>query len=202
MVPSLENNFNNTVTPQTKELLFKAYTQTYNAASSVKTSFVNLQQQAITSFEKLKDRISKSAIDPTIKRINDFCCDLERILNLAGCLPGVAVPSGLLRTTIGTAQTISGIAISILGEIGSYLAIKESKEASLVTKWNVIAKTGLEYTIHGCLNVVKGSVEASIGGYLFGIGNLLMLAPNVLNGREFRPFFAYGTLSNVGVASL
>lgn len=199
MVSSLNDNkygFDNATYQATSNMIDKTAHQFQVAAISVKESFCNLQREAVSAFQYLKITFENSNVAPVVSKANRLSSDIERVMNLAGCIPGVSAPSGIIRSSFGVAQTIAGIAILIISELGYYFSSQNPDVETLKNKWKTLSAVGLEYTIHGCLNSLKGSAETFIGSYLFGLGSFLLILPNTFNDRDFDPYFTYGTLTN------
>lgn len=190
-----KNDRDNSSYPTAPEVLDKTANKFRDAAFSVQDSFCNLEREMRRAYAYLKECVKCSPLYPLISKSNKLCNDAERVMNLAGCIPGISVPCNVLRSTIGVGQMIAGVVISAFSELGKHLSSQNLEEEELVVKWKVISQVGLEHTIHGCLNALKGAAGALVGSYAFGIGALTLLLPNTLNGREFYPHFAYGTLS-------
>lgn len=176
--------------PTTDVITNAANTYKY-MAGSVQTSFQNIQSAAARAFLSFQDKIELTPLPPIIVKANSFCSDAEKILNIAGSVPGLGFISGSARYVFGNVQVITGIGLLSLSEIGRFIVSSAPQEGVLGKKWEVLSKVGMEYTLHGCLNVLRGSAEVIVGKYTFGFGNAIFLVPNMINGRDFNPYFAY-----------
>lgn len=117
--------------------------------------------------------------------LNHTLNSVERAFNVAGSIPFVGAWSGLARAPLGQAQFITGIALSVVGFIGS----KTSRDS---LKWKKVTEVGVEHILHGLLNTIRGIVEFLLGITL--MGSFVMLLPNLINEDKFSPFFKYGCL--------
>ena len=165
-------------------------------SDTLKKLYHNIETAAERAFCAFRDKLIVTPLPPIILNVNILCTDIEKIFNLTGCIPGIGALTGLLRISFGQIQIIAGIALMALGGLGSFMVNDRTEDAHLLRKWNSLSAIGLEYNIHGCLNILRGSGELLIGDYTFRLGNLLFLAPNVANGHDFNPYFAYGTLTH------
>jgi hypothetical protein len=120
-----------------------------------------------------------------VNALNHTLNNIERGFNVAGSIPFVGAWSGLARAPLGQAQFITGIALSVVGLIGS-------KVSNNNLHWKKITQIGVEHILHGLLNTIRGIVEFILGITL--MGSFVMLLPNLINEDKFSPFFKYGSL--------
>lgn len=159
-------------------------------------AFNNTKESGILLFSQLKDRIRETPLAPIINKTHSICNDIEKIFNIAGSTPWVGFLSGTIRTVFGYSQIISGIALTAISELGLMIANISKTDIALIPKWQILSKLGIEFTIHGCLNIIRGTGEAMIGTYTFGLGNILLTLPNLSSERNFAPYFPYGSITS------
>jgi hypothetical protein len=147
-------------------------------------------------FQQLQEQIKKTSLTPCISNVNKVAVDIEKAFNILGCTPFVCVLSGSLRAIFGKLQIIAGILTAALGELALFFCTKRGEDIELTKKWHTLSKLGAEHIIHGCLNTLRGNGEALLGSMTLGVGNIVLLIPNLSLNRNFSPFFAYGTLVN------
>ncbi len=145
-------------------------------------------------FINLQNRVRETSLDPTITVISRQSMEVEKIFNAVSCLPFLGFLASSIRSVVGKIQIAAGAAIAAAAEVGLFLESRKEGEKSLLGKWQTLSKFGMEHVIHGCLNVLRGTSEALLSSYTFGLGNIALLAPNLCNNREFKPYFGYGTL--------
>lgn len=171
-------------TTQTASLIFK----------TAKSALNNLKTYATVLYLHIQKQIVLLDIDAVNNQTNKMYADAEKVFNIAECLPLIGWISGSLRTLLGQMQAVGGIALTTLGELGVYMASENPQDAALKKKWELLSKIGIEMTVHGCFNTMRGTVAAVIGSYTFGAGNLLLLVPNMINQRNFGAFLQYGAM--------
>jgi len=158
-------------------------------------AFHDLKNISHELFQKLEKQVIATKISASILVINKIYTDIEKIFNITGCIPGIGILSGSFRVILGKLQTITGIAIVATSELGQFLATRAGMDNLLINKWKILSQFGLEHILHGCLNVLRGTGEMLIGQYTMGLGNLPLIIPNLINGRNFNPYFSYGALT-------
>lgn len=156
----------------------------------------NTRNVGINLFNHVQEKIIATPLSPFIEKVNSLGIDLEKIFNIGGCLPWLGILSGSLRIVFGKTQAIGGIALTIFSEIGLGVSNLSKVDPNLLPKWQTLSKFGAELTIHGCLNVIRGTGEVLIGTYSFGLGNVVLIIPNLVSERNFGPYFSYGSLTN------
>ena len=124
-------------------------------------------------------------MDPVSKNV--FTA-VEQGFNIAGSLPVVSFFSGVLRVLVGKIQCVAGLSMALAGGIGQ-LASKDKK-------WEKLTQLGLEHTLHGALNAIRGAGEAILCAATGGIGNLFLLIPNLMQKPPFSPYVQYGILTD------
>lgn len=128
-----------------------------------------------------------------INKLNHFCTKVEKGFNVAGCIPYVGIVSGNLRAALGKVQCVAGIILLVSGKMGQIGAKMQGKSTR---EWDRIMLLGAEHTVHGALNVLRGLGEALLGIVTLGVGNILLLAPNMMNKDEFGPYVPYGSVKD------
>jgi len=159
--------------------------------SAVKAAFEDLMKTSQKLFEQIQKHVIGSSIESFVTKINTPCHDIERAFNILGCFPLVGWISGSCRAILGKAQAVCGIGIVAISQIGVFLNSQTHSEKILVGKWKALSDFGMEQLIHGCLNTIRGTGEALIGNYTFGLGNIPLLIPNLINDQNFDPYYAY-----------
>jgi hypothetical protein len=94
--------------------------------------------------------------------INECLNNLDQSLNSAGEIPVLSTITGSLRITLGLAETISNIALSLLALFP--LVFQNNKR--------MIGECA-NHSVHGIINIIRGAIEA-----LPIIGNVIMYAYN------------------------
>jgi len=174
--------------------LSKSFTQ---ALTLTKTLAQKVQASVQEGFSYLQKKIASISLRPIIASINSVATDVEKIFNVVACLPFIGGFGGSLRAIIGHVQIAAGVVIASIAEIGLFVENRKEGESPLRHKWQTLSKLGTEHTIHGCLNVLRGLGETAFATVTpFGLGNVVLLVPNMCNKREFNPFFEYGTLAS------
>ena len=159
--------------------------------SAAKSAFNNLKVGSTSLYNYLQRQIEEIDIDAVNEKSKKSFADAEKIFNMAECLPVIGWLSGSIRTVLGQIQMISGIALTALSEIGKYMSSDKDNETPIKRKWDSLSKIGIEMTIHGSFNTIRGTITATIGGYTFGAGNLLLIVPNIINQRNFSAYYNY-----------
>lgn len=160
------------------------------ALHDLKTTSSNL-------FHRLQEQVIVTAIPPLTTSTYKVCHEIERIFNIAGCIPGLGILAGSIRTILGRVQAITGLAIVAISEVGRFLASQTSSNKELVKKWEDLSQFGLTHLVHGTLNVLRGTGEMLVGSYTMGLGNAPLLIPNLINRRNFTPYYDYPIASKV-----
>lgn len=159
-------------------------------------AFENTKTSTIQLFNKLQDKISCTELPPLIAKVHSLGTDIEKIFNIAGCLPWLGVLSGTVRSFVGQVQTTLGIALTTLSELGLIFGKLSKVNTELISKWKILSKLGIELTVHGCLNTIRGTGEMLIGTYTLGLGNMALILPNLSNNHNFAPYFPYGSITH------
>jgi hypothetical protein len=157
----------------------------------------NTQETSFYLFDKVQHILRTTPLSPIFENIHKACMDLEKIFNIGGCVPCLGLLSGTFRILFGQAQVVCGVVISVFCEM-NLVIINFSKKTdfTILSKWQILSKLGTEITIHGCLNILRGMGETLIGSYSLGIGNICLIAPNLLCERNFNPYFPYGSMTH------
>lgn len=150
----------------------------------------NIKQSGIFLFNQLEKRVIIYPLQPVVREIGILFTRIERVFNCAGSAPWISSLSGPLRILFGQAQVTSGIALILLSEVGKISVQLSQKDSSFVSKWKSLSALGVDLTIHGCLNIIRGTGETLISKYTFGVGNIFLLL--VTREDDFAPHFAYG----------
>jgi hypothetical protein len=181
--------------PVNDDLIVKAAATSKQILSTAQSALKTLKDTGSDWFDYVQHKVIVTEIPQLIASTNKACSDVERGFNIAGCIPGFGILSGAVRTLIAKAQVIIGIEIKALSELGKFFAKQTSEEGDLNNKWDTLSRFGLEHILHGCLNIMIGTGEVLAGSYTLGLGNVVFLAPNLINNRNFMPYFAYGRLT-------
>ncbi|HEV8051017.1 MAG TPA: hypothetical protein VGP47_00870 [Parachlamydiaceae bacterium] len=193
-----------TVIPATHELLKSHSVSIVHIFTIAQSALKNTKNFSIHLFNSLQDRVFKTPLSPIIGKINSVCTDVEKILNIAGSTPWMGFLFGTLQSVLGQAEAVAGISLMIISELSLIFAEISRVDLNLgikiepkaVNKWQILSKFGMELTIHGCLNAIRGTGVALICSYTFGLGNVVLLFPNLSRGRNFSPYFEYGTITD------
>ncbi|HEV8053050.1 MAG TPA: hypothetical protein VGP47_11200 [Parachlamydiaceae bacterium] len=119
--------------------------------------------------------------------LRNLFTNIEKNFNIAGCIPVVSLLSGAMRAIAGKIQVIVGAVIATTGFIN--LMITQN------SRWEKWVNLGSELMIHGTLNIFRGLGEALLCGTT-GVGNVVLLIPNMNKDDMFSPYLAYGTVAN------
>lgn len=114
--------------------------------------------------------------------IDDLFNDVESKFNIAGSLPLIASFSGTMRILAGQVQFVAGAILAVIGVVQKNKGERGGQELS---------DLGYKHLVHGLANVGRGSVEAFLGSFFFGLGSLLLLSSQTLSGRGFDPILNY-----------
>lgn len=157
----------------------------------------NITHFVTLSYRQFSERVNSDSVLPIINKINEYCHHIEKIFNIAGSTPLISRLSGPVRGLLGLAQMIVGISLMTISE-ASLIYAEQNKGVSEkpISNLKSISKFGLEQIIHGSLNCLRGSAETTVCSYTFFMGNVIFLFPNTSHGRNFEPYFAYGTLQS------
>lgn len=118
--------------------------------------------------------------------INNLLNRVESLFNFAECTPILCIYSGILRTIAGKVQQVVGCILAVIGTIGSFIAPRSS------TNWSDVCEWGLSHITHGALNVLRGfSTTLLAVNTCGGLGNVLLLIPNLEQNPPFSPTFTY-----------
>lgn len=182
--------------PLNADLVAQAAATSKHVLSTAHSALNTLRETTCEWFDFIQRKVIVTEIPQLIASTNKACSDIERGFNIGGCIPGFGILSGTVRKLLAIGQVIVGVAITALSELGRFIAKQTSKE-DLSDKWEMLSRFGLEHILHGCLNIMIGTGEVLAGSYTLGLGNVVFLAPNLINNRNFMPYFAYGSLTPV-----
>jgi hypothetical protein len=87
--------------------------------------------------------------------------------------------------------------LSAFAEVGHMMAYKNGADKKKLDRWQLLSKMGTEHIQHGCLNVLRATGGLVLGSMTFGFGSVLLIIPNMINHRNFAPYFAYGSLTKL-----
>lgn len=164
-------------------------------------------KSAAKAFESLKKLIEKKDLVPLITSIHSNATEAEVVFNVVACIPYLGGIGCAIRTVAGKVQIVAGGSVFAFAELALYLDTKKQKNfhplssSDARAKLALLSKFGREHVIHGCLNVLRGLSELALMGCTYGIGNVLLIAPNMMNRRDFKPFIPYGILTKVAAVS-
>lgn len=192
--------YQNATTPSTDSITNYIVTFTAIAkdvAIKVKDISYKIESTAKEIIIEVHEIVRTTKLPPIIVKINFYGTVIEKIFNIAGCMPFLGVASGGLRAFAGKIQIFAGAILVGIGEIGNFVGTHTRVPIpEMLKKWETLTKIGTEHIIHGCLNVLRGTGEAFIGSMSFGLANVILLVPNVTKQEHFAPYFLYGTLTN------
>lgn len=115
--------------------------------------------------------------------LNGLITNIEKTFNMAECAPVLCIYSGILRTIAGKVQQAAGWIFIIMGAFGSII--------SRDSKWEDIYELGFKHIVHGALNTLRGCGTVLLSINTFGVGNILLLIPNILHKPAFGPRYGY-----------
>ncbi len=114
--------------------------------------------------------------------INETFTDMEKVFNIAGSLPVVAIFSSGLRLAAAKIQIAASVVIggfSLLSLVVSHFS----------KKWEDVFLLAGEHLLHGILNLIRASGELLAGFTV--IGSLVFLAYQLLSENRFEPIIKY-----------
>jgi len=128
----------------------------------------------------------------SVTLIDDSLTEIERMFNLAGSIPIVAIVSGIVRATAGKVQAIAGLVLVGVGNAGQWFQPSNS------VKWEQLTAQGVRHATHGVLNMAVGLGEC-VAGFTI-VGSLVLLVYRTAHG--FDPIYKYQPLDRKVVAQL
>lgn len=190
--------------PSTHELLKTPSASVMQVLAIARNALANTKNFGVLLFNGLQDRVQTTPLSPLILKINIICTDVEKIFNIAGSTPWIGFLAGTVQSIAGQVQAIAGIALMVISELSLIFAeisrvdlnLNIKIDPKVVDKWQLLSKLGMELTIHGCLNAIRGTGVALLCSYTFGLGNVILLIPNLSRARNFAPYFEYGTITD------
>ncbi|MGK5595335.1 MAG: hypothetical protein ACSNEK_08265 [Parachlamydiaceae bacterium] len=121
--------------------------------------------------------------------VNQSCRHIEQVFNLLECIPIVGIVSSITRAHLGAMQATAGIVTIIAGGIGLFSTSFLTNNPQTKEMFERVVRFGQDHTLHGALNYLRGQSVAFAGLMTGGMGNVVMVIPNLMNG--FEPVFAY-----------
>lgn len=169
--------------------------QFFSHISATAQEVLNFAQIEATHYQaQLQTTLQEVEVSQLIQGFNQSCTSIEKVFNIASCMLWVSGYSSPLRIMFGQAQALAGIALKVFSEI-MLLASNTNEELDndpeLIEKWQQLSKFGSDLIVHGSLNTVRGTIELFINNITFSIGNLALVLPNILYGRNFAPLITY-----------
>lgn len=180
----------------TQKLLVESTDLAQKVYRVAKIAFHAFTNAVSTIFQRVQRHIETINLAHTIQEVNKLFTDAEKIFNIVACIPILGVLSSTVRGFLGQVQALCGVGIAAISEVGKLMTSNKGEEYHLKQKWEVLSQFGLEFAVHGCLNTLRGTFEAGIGTYTLGMGNILLLVPNMANNRNFNPYLPYGIITN------
>lgn len=152
----------------------------------------NMKQTGIFLINQFEKRAFSYKLEPVVTESGNLCTRIERVFNALGSAPWISGFSGYLRALYGQAQAAAGIALIVLSKLGIILAKASNPltDTDYTSKWKTLSSLGVELTMHGCLNTLRGTGETLLCQYTFGVGNIFLLMFTKEN--DFAPYFSYG----------
>ncbi|KIA76214.1 MULTISPECIES: hypothetical protein [Parachlamydia] len=126
-----------------------------------------------------------------VDRFSSACNSLETGFNILECVPIVGGFTSAVRTKLGAMQAVAGLVCMVVAGIGIF-ASNCLRDQEAKRKFEAVGRFGAEHTLHGALNMIRGATVVFISACTSGIGNVVMLAPNMAKDEMFTPFFKYG----------
>ena len=120
--------------------------------------------------------------------MNEALTNVEKVFNVAECIPIVGIVSSALRFVLAKVQLAVGIIFLTLGLVLTLLSQNQRQHS-----W---VKLGVEHIMHGILNGIRGSLTFALGMYTYGIGNIICLVPNLIIKPTFSPVLRYGSIAS------
>lgn len=158
-------------------------------------TLLDLQKYANQLFKDIQTQVTRRNLSAIKPLTYSSCKQAERIFNIVACVPGLGIVSSAIRVFGGKLQVVAGIALAAFSEYNLFIMKAFAKDHSLKEKWETLSDLGKEISIHGCFNVVRGTGEAFVSGYTFGLGNLMLIIPNIVNNQNFDPKIRYGSIA-------
>lgn len=151
-----------------------------------------IRNAALSLFDRLHERVTTTPLPPLVEKTFSLATQIEKIFNVAACVPFFGVAFSSIRVIAGKVQLVSGTALMLIGKMGFLVCSQFHSDEDISSKWKTISNLGSEHVIHGALNILRGLGEGLLCFYTFGVGNLVLLVPNLRNEEPFTPFFTYG----------
>lgn len=154
-----------------------------------------IQQSVYEAFQRLHEKLKQVPIDALIDKTIEYGTNLERGLNIAAIIPFLGpMTSAVIRIPMGKIQFLTGAIFASLTEALHFIGSKFNADKELLKTLRKLSTLGLEFMIHGALNVIRGAGELLIGTCTFGLGSIGLIVPNIVHQRNFAPYFTYGSL--------
>lgn len=166
-----------------------------SAISTIQQLADKIQRFTLHLFSFLHEKISSSELPPLIAKSYEIATEIEKGFNIAACLPIVGTACSSIRAIAGELQLVAAAITMLVGKAGFLISKHYQIENKTLEKWREISSLGAEHVIHGCLNFIRGSGEALLGSLTFGIGNVVLLVPNLRQDEPFAPAFPYGSIT-------
>ena len=119
-----------------------------------------------------------------IQRFERTLTSVETAFNIAGSTPVVSVFSSMLRVVLGKVQAVAGSIFATAGFVGTICTRGDTQRM-----FEKMMTTGIEHTLHGVANVVRGVAEFVLGMTFFG--SLIPLIAQATSENGFAPRFTY-----------
>jgi hypothetical protein len=163
----------------------------------VKQTLDRMKQITVDLFGQMQNTVIKTDVPPAIQKIYEMSTQTERVFNILGCIPFLGRLSGSVRYLGGKSQILLGLALVGLSEVSLFfIKVSSQRDDKIIEKkWKMLAHLGAEITFQGSLNTLRGLAEVLVGEYTFGLGNVIFIAVNLKNERNFNPHFPYGTFA-------
>jgi hypothetical protein len=155
-----------------------------------------IQNTVIETFKEIHEHLKPVPFNSIILKMNEIGSNIERGFNIAATVPFIGTMTSAIRITLAKILFLAGAIFASVIESIHFIASKAGADNELLYLLRTLSTLGLEYMIHGCLNVIRGASELMIGACTFGLGSVVLIIPNMAAGRNFTPFFGYGSLVN------
>jgi len=162
-----------------------------NIIDNISQKIKLLARQVFSQFQR---SVLNARFPNTITTINTIATNIEKIFNIMETLPFIGIMSSELRVNAGKLQVVAGALLSAFAEVGHLMAYQHGGTKSKLERWQLLSKMGTEHIQHGCLNILRGTAGLLCGSTLFGMGSIFLVIPNMINHRNFAPYFPYGSI--------
>jgi len=166
----------------------------YVAFHTIQTICSKMRDIAVAIFNHITKVVSSVDVKFIVLHVNSAGTQLERIFNVMECLPFICVVTSWVRGFGGQIQLAVGVGVAGIGELGK---MSIGKDKPLYAKFELLTVLGREQVIHGGLNVLRGMGAGVLATCTMGIGNVVLIVPEAMQG--FAPRVEYGILTDKAI---